>query len=137
MNTKVLKANPEFGKALAGAWYETLALMQKKDAKAIEARTFMAAAMGTDLADFDSQVKTTAFYYDPAKGAAALTSPEMEKIVDQTMEFSFANGLLGAKAKDKGAIGIELPGGKVLGDKTNVKLRIDASYMQLAADGKL
>ncbi|MGV8997306.1 MAG: putative urea ABC transporter substrate-binding protein [Parvibaculaceae bacterium] len=137
VNTKVLKQSPEFAKALAGAWYETLALMQKNDAKGIEARTFMAATSGTDLADYDSQVKTTAFYYDPAKGAAAVSSPEMEKIVGRTMEFSFANGLLGAKAKDKGYIGIELPGGKVLGDKANVKLRVDATYMQMAADGKL
>lgn len=137
VNTKVLKESPEFAKALTGAWYETLALMQKKDAKSIEARTFMAAASGTDLADFDSQIATTAFYYDPAKGAAAVTGPEMETIVDQTMEFSFSHGLLGAKAKDKGYIGIELPGGKVLGDKDNVKLRIDPTFMQLAAEGKL
>ena len=137
VKTKVLKDSPEFGKALTGAWYETLGVMQKNDEEGIEARTFMAAASGTDLADFDNQVSTTAFYYDPAKGAEAFTSPQMEMIVDKTMEFSFTHGLLGAAAKDKGVIGIELPDGKVIGDKSNVKLRVDPSFMQMAADGKL
>lgn len=135
--TDVLKAHPEFGKAVAGAWYETLALMQKDTPEAIAARTFMATASGTDLADFDSQVKTTAFYYDPAKGAAFLRDPQMSEIAESVMEFSFTHGLLGAKAKDKYVIGMELPGGKIIGDKANVKLRIDDTYMQLAADGKL
>jgi NitT/TauT family transport system substrate-binding protein len=97
----------------------------------------MAAASGTDLADYDSQVATTAFYYDPAKGAAAFAGPQMAEIVDHTMEFSFTHGLLGADAKDKGFIGIELADGKILGDKNNVKLRVDPTYMQMAADGKL
>jgi NitT/TauT family transport system substrate-binding protein len=137
VNTKVLKESPEFAKALTGAWYEVLGIMQKSDKEGIDARTFMAATSGTDLADFDGQVKTTAFYYDPAKGAAFLKTPQMAEIVDRIMEFSFSHGLLGAKAKDKNFIGIELPGGKVLGDKANVKLRVDPSFMQMAADGKL
>jgi NitT/TauT family transport system substrate-binding protein len=29
------------------------------------------------------------------------------------------------------------PGGKTLGSKDNVKLRFDATYMAMAADGKL
>lgn len=135
--TEVLKEHPEFGKALAGAWYETLAIMQKNDAEGIAARTYMAASSGTDLADYDSQVETTAFYYDPAKGAAGFAGPQMTEIVDATMEFSFTHGLLGADAKDKGFIGIELADGTILGDKDNVKLRVDPSFMQMAADGKL
>ena len=35
------------------------------------------------------------------------------------------------------AVGIEFPGGKTLGDPKNIKMRFDASYMKLAADGKL
>ncbi|HEX7776611.1 MAG TPA: putative urea ABC transporter substrate-binding protein [Parvibaculum sp.] len=137
MNTKVLKAHPEFAKALTGAWYETLKLMQGDSKEAKAARTFMATASGTDLADYDSQVKTTGFYYDPAKGAAALRSSQMTDIANYTMDFSFSHGLLGAKAKDKNFIGIELPGGKIIGDPSNVKLRVDDSFMQMAADGKL
>ncbi len=136
-NTATLKAHPEFGKALTGAWYEALGIMQKNDKEGIDARTFMAAASGTNLADFDGQVKTTGFYYDPAKAVELLKSPTMSEIANDVQEFSFGHGLLGQKAKDKGFVGIELPDGKVIGDKANVKLRIDPTYMQLAAEGKL
>src|SRR4030066_421426 len=37
-NTAVLKDNPKFGKALVGAWFETMTLMSKNDAAAIAAR---------------------------------------------------------------------------------------------------
>jgi len=57
-NTAVLKDNPSL-QALVGAWFETMALMSKNDAAAIAARTTMAKASGTDLAGFDSQLKTT------------------------------------------------------------------------------
>ena len=46
----VLEANPDFGKALVGAWYETMALMAKDDALGKEARRFMGEQSGTDLA---------------------------------------------------------------------------------------
>ena len=34
-------------------------------------------------------------------------------------------------------IGIEFPGGKLLGDPNNIKLRFDARFVQMAAEGKL
>jgi len=51
--------------------------------------------------------------------------------------FSFDHGLLGEGAPDAGFIGVAYPGGKVSGDKGNVKLRFDDAYMSMAADGKL
>jgi NitT/TauT family transport system substrate-binding protein len=137
VNTKTLKEHPEFAKALTGAWYETLAVMQKADKKSIDAKTMMATASGTDLAGFDDQLKTTYLYYKPADGAAFFHSPEMVKITDLVMTFSFDHGLLGQDAKSKDAIGIELPGGRILGDTGNVKLRFDPAFMEMAADGKL
>ena len=35
------------------------------------------------------------------------------------------------------AVKLIMPDGKVLGSATNVKLRFDTTYMQMAADGKL
>lgn len=137
VNTKVLKEHPEFGKALTGAWYETLAVMQKGDKKSTDAKTVMATASGTDLPGFESQLKTTHLYYSPAEAVTFFHSPEMAKITDLVMTFSFDHGLLGQDAKSKDAIGIELPGGKILGDKSNVKLRFDPTYMDMAANGKL
>jgi NitT/TauT family transport system substrate-binding protein len=34
-------------------------------------------------------------------------------------------------------VGIAFPGGVTLGDKANIKMRFDTTYMKLAADGKL
>ena len=41
-------ANPKLGKALVGAWYETLARMSGKDEAGVAARTAMYSASGTD-----------------------------------------------------------------------------------------
>lgn len=136
-NSETVKDNPAFAKAVTGAWYEIMALMQKDDEAGIEARTIMASGAGTDLADYDSQVATTYFYYDPAEAAAFYRSPQMDEIVDLVTTSSFGHGLLGNGAENKGHVGVELPGGEVIGDAKNVKLRFDDTYMQMAADGAL
>jgi NitT/TauT family transport system substrate-binding protein len=137
VNTRTLEENPAFGKALVGAWYETLAAMRGTSASAIAARTMMAKAAGTDLKDFDSQLATTYLYEKPADALAFLKSPTLLGGTERVREFCFEHGLLGKNAKNKDAIGIELPDGKVLGDKSNVKFRFDSQYAGLAAAGKL
>lgn len=137
VNTQTLKDNPALGKALAGAWYETMAVMSKDDAAGKAARAEMAKASGTDLAGYDSQLKTTFMYTDPKAAVAFTKSPELVKTMDLVRSFSFDHGLLGDGAKSKDVVGIEFPGGKVLGDAKNVKMRFDAEYMQMAAEGKL
>jgi NitT/TauT family transport system substrate-binding protein len=137
VSTKVAKEHPEFVKAIVGAWYETLGVMQKGDKTATDAKTMMATGSGTDLPGFEGQLKTTHLYYSPAEAVTFLKSADLPKITDLVMTFSFEHGLLGDKAKSKDEIGIELPGGKILGDKGNVKLRFDPSFMEMAADGKL
>jgi NitT/TauT family transport system substrate-binding protein len=136
VSTDKLKTHPEFGKALTGAWFEALSILNSNDAKGDEARNFMAKLSGTSLESFTSQVKTTAFYYDPGLAAAYARSPEMVKAMDLVRTFSFDNALMGTSAKSKDAIGIALPG-TTLGDSSNVKLRFDDTFMQLAADNKL
>jgi NitT/TauT family transport system substrate-binding protein len=51
-------------------------------------------------------------------------------------EFAHQHGLLGDAAADAEFIGISGPKG-VYGNQKNIKLRFDATYMQLAADKKL
>lgn len=137
VNTRTLTDNPALGKALAGAWYETLALMGKDDNAGKAARGEMAKLSGTDLAGYDGQLKTTYLYTDPKAAVAFAKSPDLVKTMDLVRTFSFDHGLLGEGAKSKDAVGIAFPGGKVLGDSKNVKMRFDAEYMQMAADGKL
>jgi NitT/TauT family transport system substrate-binding protein len=137
VNSQVLKDNPKLGKALVGAWYETLALMLAKDAKATGALESMAKASGTDLAGFKGQLATTYLYSTPGAALAATKAPDLVKKMDLVRKFSFDHGLLGEGAKTVDAVGIEFPGGLTLGNKANLKLRFDPTYMQMAADGKL
>jgi len=53
VNTATLTANPKLGKALVGAWYETITLMLQHDAAGTAAIAAMAKASGTD---FDPRV---------------------------------------------------------------------------------
>jgi NitT/TauT family transport system substrate-binding protein len=137
ISTEVLKANPNLGKALTGAWYETLALMKQDTPEGKAAREAMAKLSGADLAGYESQLKTTYLYYDPKAAAAFASSPEIVAANDKVRNFSFQIGLFGQGAKSVDDIGIEFPGGKILGDPKNVKLRFDPTYMNLAASGGL
>ncbi|HEY5808699.1 MAG TPA: putative urea ABC transporter substrate-binding protein [Povalibacter sp.] len=137
VNSATLKDNPKLGKALVGAWYETLAVMAKKDAAAQKALSHMAQASGTDLAGFNSQLATTKMFWTPAEAVAFTTSPGLVTTMDLVRKFSFDHGLLGEGAKTVDVVGIEFPGGKAIGNTKNVKMRFDGSYMKLAADGKL
>lgn len=134
VNSGTLKDNPALGKALTGVWYEILARMAAGDPAVLE---HMAKASGTDLAGYKAQLATTKLFYTPAEAVTFTSSEQLPKTMDLVRSFSFAHGLLGEGAKTKDAVGISFPGGKVLGDAKNVKLRFDASYMTLAADGKL
>ena len=136
VNTKTLKENPKFGKALTGAWYEIMKKMQGTSDKAKKIRTAMGKDSGTDLAGFDAQLKTTAMFYKPADAVKFTDSPKLKQTMQYVAEFSFKHGLLGTGAPDAKFIGIETPSG-VYGDPKNIKLRFDPTYMKMAAEGKL
>lgn len=136
VNTERLKAHPELGKALTGAWYEVMSIMNGSDAKAKAARSQMAKASGTDLAGYDSQLAATRLFVKPAEAVAFTQGKELKSTMQLVAEFSFAHGLLGDGAPNAGIVGISTPAG-TYGDSNNIKLRFDPSYMQLAADGKL
>jgi NitT/TauT family transport system substrate-binding protein len=137
VNTATLNANPKLGKALVGAWYETLAVMMKGDAAAAVARASMAKASGTDSAGFDSQLATTHLFAKPGDALAFMTGPTVSQTMDSVRRFSFDHGLLGRGAGSVDAVGIQFPGGKSLGDAANIKMRFDARFTQQAADGQL
>lgn len=136
INTATLKQNPALGKALVGAWYEIMGLMSASDKTGLAARTAMALASGTDLAGFEAQIASTKMFYTPVAALQLVNSSELLKTMQKVAEFSFEHGLLGEGAPDAGFIGVEGPAG-IYGNKKNVKLRFDSTYMQMAADGKL
>ena len=136
-NTQVLADNPNFGKALAGIWYETVTLMTSDTPEGAQARAAMGAASGTDQAGFEAQLAATTLFADPAVAVAFTSSGDLGATMDLVRAFLFDKGLLTPGATSQDAIGIELPDGTVLGDEANVKFRFDTTFMQMAADGSL
>jgi len=134
VNTEVLEANPDFGKALVGAWYETMALMAAGDEEAL---TAMAEASGTDLAGYNAQLASTEMFYDPAAAVAFTQSAELPATMVSVAEFLFDKGILGEGAPSADFVGVAYPDGTVTGDANNVQFRFDTTYMQMAADGGL
>ena len=137
VNTETLEANPAFGKALVGAWYEMMSIMSKDDEVGKAARAAMAKASGTDLAGYDAQLATTAMFYKPAEAVAFTQDAKLIKTMDFVRNFLFDKGILGEGASSVDHVGIAFPGGKTLGNKDNVKLRFDPAYMAMAAEDKL
>lgn len=136
-NTQVLADNPAFGKALAGIWYDTMAIMTAQTPEGAAARAAMGAASGTDQQGFEAQLAATKLFPTPAEAVAFVTSPDLQTTMDKVRAFLFDKGLLGSGAASADVIGIELPGGELLGDPANVKLRFTDVYMKEAAAGTL
>lgn len=136
VDTALLNANPNLGKALVGIWYETLSIMSAKTPEGAAARAAMATLSGTTPEGYESQLVTTFLYYTAADALAAITSPALADSMDKVRQFSFAQGLYGPGATSVDAIGIALPG-KTLGAESNIKLRFDPTYTKMAADNAL
>ena len=137
VNTEVLAANPAFGKALVGAWYETMALMSADTEEGAAARAAMGEASGTDQAGYEAQLEATAMFYDPAEAVAFVESPGLAETMTYVAQFLFDKGILGTGAPSPDFVGVAYPGGETTGDAANVKLRYSSEYMQMAADGAL
>ena len=134
VNTETLADNPDFGKALVGAWYELMGMMAAGDEEALSA---MAEASGTDLDGYKAQLASTQMFYDPAAAVAFTQSPELPTTMVNVAEFLFDKGILGEGAPSPDFVGVAYPDGSVTGDENNVKFRYDTTYMQMAADGAL
>jgi NitT/TauT family transport system substrate-binding protein len=57
--------------------------------------------------------------------------------MERVRQFCFQHGLLGEKTGSVDDVAVRFPDGGVAGKKDRIRLRFDASYMQLAAGGKL
>ena len=134
VNTEVLEANPSFGKALVGAWYEVMGLMAAGDEEVL---TALAEASGTDLAGYQAQLASTEMFYDPAAAVSFTMSEELPSTMVSVAEFLFDKGILGEGAPSADFVGVAYPDGSTTGDAGYVKFRYDTTYMQMAADGAL
>jgi NitT/TauT family transport system substrate-binding protein len=134
VNTDTLEANPDFGKALVGAWYEVMALMQAGDEEVL---TALAEASGTDLAGYKAQLDSTKMFWTPAEAVAFASDPALKDTMVSVAEFLFDKGILGEGAPRADFVGVAYPDGSTTGDANNVTFRFDTTFMQMAADGAL
>ncbi len=136
VNSKTLNDNPNFGKALTGAWYEIMGIMSSNTPKGREARTQMAKASGTDLKGFEDQLAATRMFYTAKDAYAFATSKDLPATMTKVSQFSFKHGLLGEGAKSADAIGMQFATVQT-GNARNVKLRFVPTFTKMAADGLL
>jgi NitT/TauT family transport system substrate-binding protein len=114
-----------------------MSIMSKDDEAGKAARTAMATASGTDLAGYDAQLATTQMFYTPKEAVEFTKDGSLPKTMTFVAKFLFDHGILGEGAPSADYVGVAYPSGEVTGDKNNVKLRYDMTYMEMAADGKL
>lgn len=134
VNTDTLAANPEFGKALVGAWYEVMGLMAAGDEDVL---TAMAEASGTDLEGYKAQLDSTEMFFAPSEAVEFTSGADLPDTMVAVADFLFDKGILGEGAPSADFVGVEYPDGSITGDAGNVTFRFDTTYMQMAADGAL
>lgn len=120
-------------KALVGAWYEMMALIEARDSDTI---ADLADQAGSSVADFEAQLETTHMFYTPAAAVAFVNDPALVETMTNVINFSFNAGIYdGVDSPDE--LGVSFPNGSVMGDSSNVMLKFDISVTKMAADGQL
>ena len=126
-----------FAKAVAGAWYETMAQITGTGPAATSALSGSAAASGDSLASYKEQLRTTYLFATPQSATQFATNASLKQKMELVRQFCFRHTLLGQDIRSVDDVAILYPDGSVQGKKDRVRLRMDATYMQLAAQGKL
>ncbi|KAA2314346.1 lipid kinase [Pseudooceanicola sediminis] len=137
VNTDTLADNPAFGKAVTGAWYETMALMASGTPEGDAALSEMAEASGTDLEGYKSQLAATAMFYTPKAAMEFTEGASLQTTMVSVANFLFDKGILGEGAPSPDYVGVAYPDGATTGDAGNVNLRYDTTYVAMAVDGTL
>lgn len=132
VNSAVLADNPDFGKALVGAWYETMALMAAGDAEALE---YMAVESGTDLDGYNLQLNSTEMFYDGVGAVDIMNSDELKMTMERV--HNWLNTTYPADLLSPEPVGIEYADGSTSGEAGNIMLRFDPSFMQMYINGTL
>ncbi len=130
-------AGKKFAKALTGAWYEMLGMMSAPAPASDKVLAAIAAGSQDTLASYKEQLSTTKMFYSPRDAAAFTASAQMKDKMALVRQFCFDHGLLGSNTKSVDDVAIRYPDGSVQGKPDRVRLVFDATYMQMAAQGKL
>ena len=127
-----------FAKAVTGAWYETMAQLTGAGPAAAQAISGSAAASDDSVASYKEQLQTTFLFADsPRLPPSSPPVRGLKQKMDLVRQFCFRHALLGQNIQSVDDVAILYPDGSVQGKKDRVRLRMDATYMQLAAQRKL
>lgn len=129
VKTALLKKEPNLGKAIAGAWFETVAMLSPSHLDHKKLIEYMAEQLNTTDADIESQLSTIEFF-TPQTGFEYITSEAFKTKMKQISSFAFTHGLLGDQATSATYIGIEAGDGKIIGDGKNVNLRFPSEWIK-------
>jgi NitT/TauT family transport system substrate-binding protein len=96
-----------------------------------------AAASDDSVDSYKEQLRTTFLFSQPQSAAQFATSADLKQKMDLVRQFCFRHALLGQNIQSVDDVAILYPDGSIQGKKDRVRLRVDATYMQLAAQRKL
>ncbi|WP_111495564.1 putative urea ABC transporter substrate-binding protein [Marinobacter bohaiensis] len=137
VDSQTLEDNPALGKALVGAWYETMSILKADTEEGREARAMLGEISGTDREGYEAQLAGMKMFWEPQMSVDFINGDQAHEAMDSVRQFSFDKGLLGQGAMSPDFVGIEFPDGSVMGSEDNVKLRFNDDYMEMAADGEI
>ena len=121
--------SPACKSAATGAWLETLAVLTGSGPATDKAIKAMAKQAGGTLPEFRTQLETTYLYATPATATAAMMDSKLVESTDFVRHLAFDWGLFGVGFHNLDAFGIQFPGGKILGNAQNVKLRFSPEFL--------
>lgn len=127
----------KFAKALSGAWYEMMALMSAPAPASDKVLAAIAEGSADTLASYKEQLSTTKMFYTAQAAGQFGKSADLKQKMALVRQFCFEHGLLGNNTKSVDDVAIRYPDGTVQGKSDRIRLRFDATYMDLAAQGKL
>ena len=137
VNKKALDENKAFGEALVDAWFKVMGIMVKRGSTRNEALSTMASLAGCEkTVEYTKQLETTFMFYNAQDAVSYVESQELKDDMDRVRRFCFDHGLLGENARSADEVGIMYPDGSVMGDKDNVQMWFDTSYVKRFIDGK-
>lgn len=126
-----------FAKAITGAWYQTMAQMTSNGPMTERALLGSAAASDDTLASYKDQLRTTYLFRSAQMATDFATNSALKQKMDLVRQFCFHHGLLGEGVHSVDDVAILYPDGSVQGNRNRIRLRINATYMKLAAQGGL
>ena len=126
-----------FAKAITGAWYETMTQLAGNGPMTARALSGSAAASDDTVSSYKDQLRTTYLFSSPQAATQFVTSAGLKQKMDLVREFCFHHNLLGEGTRSVDDVAILYPDGTVQGNRSRIRLRMDATYMKLAAQGGL